>query len=371
MQLQCRDRNRIALQSDLLGAAALSIPNVLLLTGDHPRFGDHPDAKPVFDLDSIQLIWTARTMREQRKLLSGRELKPAPDWFIGAVENPFAPPLQVARRAARQEGRRRARSSSRPSSSTTSRSSPAGCSRCAISAWTGAASSWPASARSSRCAHSSTCAAKCPACTCRTTWCADCAACPDDRVAAEGLSCAPRSSCRSKTFPAWRACTSWPSAGRTPFPKSSNGPGSTPRRTPLEPVDAEQLEPMFIEIRASDDRLRGPKALDAAPILTSALKAATDSTADLTRLRVVCDWIQYRQNFRDPVAAAPRRAVGHRHPTSDATAHDESWEIAIDLRRAKPDERRRRDQDRRSTSATATTPAARRPRRLGRPAAAA
>jgi methylenetetrahydrofolate reductase (NADPH) len=94
MQLQCRDRNRIALQGDLLGAAALGIPNVLLLTGDHPRFGDHPDAKPVFDLDSIQLIWTARTMREQRKLLSGRELKPPPDWFIGAVENPFAPPLQ-------------------------------------------------------------------------------------------------------------------------------------------------------------------------------------------------------------------------------------------------------------------------------------
>jgi methylenetetrahydrofolate reductase (NADPH) len=93
MQLQCRDRNRIALQSDLLGAAALGIPNVLLLTGDHPRFGDHPEAKPVFDLDSIQLIWTARMMREQHKLLSGRELKPAPDWFIGAVENPFAPPL--------------------------------------------------------------------------------------------------------------------------------------------------------------------------------------------------------------------------------------------------------------------------------------
>lgn len=94
MQLQCRDRNRIALQSDLLGAAALEIPNVLLLTGDHPRFGDHPDAKPVFDLDSVQLVWTARTMRDQSKLLSGRELKPAPDLFIGAVENPFAPPLR-------------------------------------------------------------------------------------------------------------------------------------------------------------------------------------------------------------------------------------------------------------------------------------
>ena len=94
MQLQCRDRNRIALQSELLGAAGLGIPNLLLLTGDHPRFGDHPDAKAVFDMDSIGLIWTARTMRDQRQLLSGRELKPAPNWFIGAVENPFAPPLQ-------------------------------------------------------------------------------------------------------------------------------------------------------------------------------------------------------------------------------------------------------------------------------------
>jgi methylenetetrahydrofolate reductase (NADPH) len=94
MQLQCRDRNRIALQSDLLGAAALKIPNMLLLTGDHTRFGDHPDAKGVFDLDSIDLIWTARTMRDQAKLLSGRDLKPAPSWYIGAVENPFAPPLR-------------------------------------------------------------------------------------------------------------------------------------------------------------------------------------------------------------------------------------------------------------------------------------
>jgi methylenetetrahydrofolate reductase (NADPH) len=93
MQLQCRDRNRIALQADLLGASALSIPNVLLLTGDHPRFGDQPDAKPVFDLDSIQLIWTAREMRDRHRLLSGREMKQPPSWFIGAVENPFAPPL--------------------------------------------------------------------------------------------------------------------------------------------------------------------------------------------------------------------------------------------------------------------------------------
>jgi methylenetetrahydrofolate reductase (NADPH) len=92
MQLQCRDRNRIALQADLLGASAAGIPNVLLLTGDHPRFGDQPDAKPVFDLDSIQLVWAARTMRDKHRLLSGREMKQPPSWFIGAVENPFAPP---------------------------------------------------------------------------------------------------------------------------------------------------------------------------------------------------------------------------------------------------------------------------------------
>jgi methylenetetrahydrofolate reductase (NADPH) len=92
MQVTCRDRNRIALQSDLLSAAALGIPNVLLMTGDHPRFGDHPDAKPVFDLDSVQLVWTARTMRDEGRLLSGRKLDPPPRWLIGAVENPFAPP---------------------------------------------------------------------------------------------------------------------------------------------------------------------------------------------------------------------------------------------------------------------------------------
>jgi methylenetetrahydrofolate reductase (NADPH) len=93
LQLQCRDRNRLALQSDLLGAAALGIPNVLLLTGDHQRFGDHPDARGVFDLDSVQLLWTARTMREHGTLLSGKTLKVPPAWLIGGVENPFAPPL--------------------------------------------------------------------------------------------------------------------------------------------------------------------------------------------------------------------------------------------------------------------------------------
>jgi methylenetetrahydrofolate reductase (NADPH) len=92
MQLTCRDRNRLALQSDLLAAAAMGIPNVLLMTGDHPRFGDHPDAMPVFDLDGVQLLWAARMMRDEGRLLSGRALSARPGWLIGAVENPFAPP---------------------------------------------------------------------------------------------------------------------------------------------------------------------------------------------------------------------------------------------------------------------------------------
>lgn len=92
MQMTCRDRNRIALQSDLIAASALGIPNVLMMTGDHPRFGDHPDAKPVFDLDSVQLLWAARTMRDEGRLLSGRTLDPRPSWLLGAVENPAAPP---------------------------------------------------------------------------------------------------------------------------------------------------------------------------------------------------------------------------------------------------------------------------------------
>src|SRR5438270_1644131 len=94
MQMTCRDRNRIALQSDLLGACALGIRNVLVMTGDHPKFGDHPGATPVFDLDSVQLLWTLRHMRDQGALLSGRPLKPPPDCFLGAVENPFAPPAE-------------------------------------------------------------------------------------------------------------------------------------------------------------------------------------------------------------------------------------------------------------------------------------
>ena len=92
MQVTCRDRNRIALQSDLLGAAAMGIPNILVMTGDHPKVGDHASAKPVFDLDSIQLLGAARTMRDEGRLLSGRELRPPPSWFLGSVENPGASP---------------------------------------------------------------------------------------------------------------------------------------------------------------------------------------------------------------------------------------------------------------------------------------
>jgi methylenetetrahydrofolate reductase (NADPH) len=91
MQLTCRDRNRIALQSELLSASAMGIPNVVLMTGDHPRFGDHADAKPVFDLDSLELLRVARAMRDEGRLMSGRELDPAPSWLIGAVENPSEP----------------------------------------------------------------------------------------------------------------------------------------------------------------------------------------------------------------------------------------------------------------------------------------
>jgi methylenetetrahydrofolate reductase (NADPH) len=92
MQLTCRDRNRLALQSDLLAASAVGIPNVLLMTGDHLKFGDDADAAPVFDLDSVQLLWAARAMREEGRLISGRALTGRPGWLIGAVENPFAPP---------------------------------------------------------------------------------------------------------------------------------------------------------------------------------------------------------------------------------------------------------------------------------------
>ena len=131
MQLTCRDRNRIALQSDLISAAALGIPNILLLTGDHPRFGDHPDAKAVFDIDGVQLVWTAATMRDQGRLLSGRRVDPAPHWLIGTVENPFSPPISF-QPAGWPRRSRPEPSSRRPSSSSTSTSSSGSCPMSAI-----------------------------------------------------------------------------------------------------------------------------------------------------------------------------------------------------------------------------------------------
>lgn len=91
-QISCRDRNRIAIQGDLLGAAAMGVKNVLCLTGDGVQAGDQPEAKPVFDLDSMTLLRTVRIMRDHGQFLSGRKLDTPPRVFIGAAENPFVPP---------------------------------------------------------------------------------------------------------------------------------------------------------------------------------------------------------------------------------------------------------------------------------------
>ena len=92
MQLVCRDRNRLALQADIAGAALHGIENICCLTGDDVTAGDEPEARRVFDLDAIQLVATAEAMRNGR-YLSGRKLDPPPPLFIGAVENPAAPPV--------------------------------------------------------------------------------------------------------------------------------------------------------------------------------------------------------------------------------------------------------------------------------------
>lgn len=93
MQMACRDRNRIALQADLLAASALGVKNVLCLTGDDVSVGDQPEAKRVFDFDSMHLLRTARILRDQGAFLSGRKISVPPRLFLGAAENPFAPPL--------------------------------------------------------------------------------------------------------------------------------------------------------------------------------------------------------------------------------------------------------------------------------------
>jgi methylenetetrahydrofolate reductase (NADPH) len=95
LQMVTRDRNRISIQSDILGAAALGINNILCLSGDHQTFGDDPEAKNVFDIDSIQLIQLVKTLRDQGTFPSGKELKGVPRLFIGAASNPFAEPYDI------------------------------------------------------------------------------------------------------------------------------------------------------------------------------------------------------------------------------------------------------------------------------------
>jgi methylenetetrahydrofolate reductase (NADPH) len=93
MQVSCRDRNRIAIQGDVLGGAAMGVRNVLCLTGDDTTAGDQPQAKRVFDLDSIHLLYTIKTMRDEGRFLSGREISQPPRLFLGAASNPFVPPF--------------------------------------------------------------------------------------------------------------------------------------------------------------------------------------------------------------------------------------------------------------------------------------
>ena len=93
MQISCRDKNRIAIQGDILGGAAMGVCNILCLTGDGVQAGDHPQALPVFDLDSMSLLETARTLRDEHHFLSGRKISFAPRVLLGAAENPFARPM--------------------------------------------------------------------------------------------------------------------------------------------------------------------------------------------------------------------------------------------------------------------------------------
>ena len=93
-QMVCRDRNRLAMQGDILGAYALGVRNMLCLSGDHMQFGDHPYAKGVFDIDSIQLVGMVKKMRDEGQFLGGAEIDTPPKLFIGAAANPFADPFE-------------------------------------------------------------------------------------------------------------------------------------------------------------------------------------------------------------------------------------------------------------------------------------
>jgi len=95
LQMVTRDRNRVALQSDILGAASFDIPNMLCLSGDHQSFGDCAKGQNVHDLDSMQLVQTARHMRDEGKFLGGDDIKRPPKLFVGAAANPFADPFEI------------------------------------------------------------------------------------------------------------------------------------------------------------------------------------------------------------------------------------------------------------------------------------
>ena len=93
-QLTCRDRNRLAMQADILGAYSMGVRNILCLSGDHQQFGDHPQAKGVFDVDSTQLINMVKNMRDEGKFQGGADIDEPPQLFIGGAANPFAEPLE-------------------------------------------------------------------------------------------------------------------------------------------------------------------------------------------------------------------------------------------------------------------------------------
>ena len=128
--MTCRDRNRIALQGDMLGAAALGVHNILVLAGDDPKAGDQPDAKPVFDLNTRDLIATARRMRDEGRL-PGTEIERAPELFIGAADVPTDPKpgwTPAALLARRKPGRTSCRRSSAWTSAWCG-ATPRGCAR--------------------------------------------------------------------------------------------------------------------------------------------------------------------------------------------------------------------------------------------------
>ena len=95
MQMVCRDRNRIAAQSDMLGAASLGVHNLLCLSGDHQTFGDHPGAKNVYDIDSLHLLQLGRSLRDEGRFAGGDEVDGRPRLFLGAAANPFADPFAI------------------------------------------------------------------------------------------------------------------------------------------------------------------------------------------------------------------------------------------------------------------------------------